>query len=665
MASAARILSDDYGRYFVRSWDPFLNFGTQADATQYISKVYALCTDAEKARIRLAFLGDLTQGGPDEGPKQYDPEKKDPDPESEDDPGVPGIDDDRYAAFGGGTNSADDEYLVYSLLELTDSIHDCSVKRSSRKLKDVASPDDEEPPAEGPTVEQRREYIRRCAGPSVLPVIVDKVRLTKAQFSRITPDIAAKLKARRIQMTLEDVVSWDTFLRYMTSNPTLNFGGKDVGNNMFGRDFMTGMFTYSGGGDFQLQFRKYIMQCIESHVYDDNSEYIVGKGKRYLSVGGTVYADILRSLMTTGIGSKEQNDKIDRALKDSIQNMDDDRAVVKGYCTNVELWAGKDAFKVATATGVGQVAQDVAKAKEVVKLTQLADLCRCMRKVYGPDAKFLLDTDPLIVQVVFSAQLSYEAFKDLCAIDERDARSLLPKQVPTVRLEEDEKRAIEDAYKRYQDSVACGWTLWYCDACNLDMHPTRLDGNINFSPEETGEIFHERSKVKVRLHDVTTDRFHITVRREVDGGPPDEQTTAVTKYGRRWFVGPDALDFSVNTTVTNIDNCIESGDTECRCARDMALKRAADWGMIRHCKNNGMVFVTQDRFCALYAAYMDVETCFVRVLDHGGVLQYSFALMTRATRATQAQVAGGSSPNTLIVALTAITVGMAVFGSVL
>lgn len=665
----AQILSDDYGRYFVRSWDPFLSFRTQADATRYISSVYnTLCSDEERTRIRVAFLGDLTQGhGRPYVMQVHDPTNKDEDTESSESEGVPGIDDDRYAAFGGGTNGADDEYLVYSLMELADSIHDCSVKRPSRKLKDVASPDDEEPPATGPIVERRREYIHGCTGPSVLPEIVDKLRIPKAQFDRIKPEVVAKLKGKRVKMTLQDVVSWDKFLRYMTSNPTLNFGGKVVGNNMFGRDFITGMFEYSGGGNFQLQFKLYIIKCIESYVYEDHSEYVVGTGRRQLSVGGSVYADILNSLMTvrTSVSgkSKEQKEKFNNALKESIQNAEDDVAIVKGYCTNVELWAAKDAHKVATAAGVREEVQEAAKAKEAVKLTQLADLCRCMRKVYGPNAKFLLDTDPLIVQIVFSAHLSYEAFKELCSIDQWDARSLLPNKVPSVRLEDDEARAIEDSYTRYRASVACGWTRWYCDACNLDKHATQLDDHITFSDKETGEIFHEKSKVKVRLHDVTKERFKITVSRTMNGSPPDEQTSDIAKYGRGWFVGADALDFSVNTTITNIDNSIKTGDTECERAPDMALKRAADWGMIRHCKDNGMVFVTQDRFCALYAAYMDVETCFVRVLDHGGVLQYSFALMTRTTRPT-IQKAGGSPTNALIVALTAITVGMAVFGSV-
>lgn len=98
--------------------------------------------------------------------------------------------------------------------------------------------------------------------------------------------------------------------------------------------------------------------------------------------------------------------------------------------------------------------------------------------------------------------------------------------------------------------------------------------------------------------------------------------------------------------------------------RPLALKRAGDWGMIRHCKDHGIVFVTQDRFCALYAALMDVETMFMRVVEHDGVNQYSFVLMTRET--PRAQRAGSSHilGPVAMAAVIALTVFMAVVGSV-
>lgn len=83
-----------------------------------------------------------------------------------------------------------------------------------------------------------------------------------------------------------------------------------------------------------------------------------------------------------------------------------------------------------------------------------------------------------------------------------------------------------------------------------------------------------------------------------------------------------------------------------------ALKRAADWGQIEHCKRNRMLFISADRMGTHYAAYRDAPVMLVKTRDFIGQddtsthVQYSFCMCASKharskMRKSSAQAAGG------------------------
>ena len=72
------------------------------------------------------------------------------------------------------------------------------------------------------------------------------------------------------------------------------------------------------------------------------------------------------------------------------------------------------------------------------------------------------------------------------------------------------------------------------------------------------------------------------------------------------------LDHSKDRMKGDIDLFKKRVGRERDCSVALAVKRAGDWGMIQHCKEHGMIFMTADRFAALYAAYRGVCVLFVK-----------------------------------------------------
>jgi hypothetical protein len=47
-----------------------------------------------------------------------------------------------------------------------------------------------------------------------------------------------------------------------------------------------------------------------------------------------------------------------------------------------------------------------------------------------------------------------------------------------------------------------------------------------------------------------------------------------------------------------------------------AIKRGGDWGQVEHCLKYNKIFVTADKFAALYAYYRGVRFIFMRQANH-------------------------------------------------
>lgn len=628
---------------YIDTWDSILHFRCQQDSDNYVNRILRDATDEEKRRIKLAFLGDLAKDCYDSVPN-IDAKESNRDVEGYE-PIAQG------SALGGGDDEEADqkkisEYKLYNLLELADSIHDCSNIRTKHKFA-IARWNDEVNNSE--TVKNRRNYIYNCVGSPIFPKVKIPVGIQEKDFKNMKQEVIDNFTPKNILMRMEDVASWDTFLKYMTLNPSLDFDGDYVNNTMFCKNFMSGMYNFKSG-DFETEYRKYLMNCIKVYTEDtveDQPNYtVLRKTNHARCVGGSVYADILKSQFPDTPDPYEIGDSLDESQRElSVYK------IGRGHCMNVEVWSS----------------QDEETSKELIKLTQLADLCRNMRIMFGKDAKFMLDTEPMIVCMVMGIEFVYKTFADNFIIDKDDAVSLLPKNelisslYPDRDVELTDQQLTEEAYEAYINSVNVNWSRWYCDATLMDARNPDMDKGIQFSPVETGPVFHEKSHVKITLRDASPTRYTYDITSELS--EIKDSTRTVEKINGSWeYPNGDTPDHSADGVIFAIDAAIKYNDSTNDCADKLAIKRAGDWGMIRHCKKNNMVFVTQDRFCALYAAYLDVEVLFLSTKEHENVNQYSFALLKK-TSITKMQEGSGKSKMGRFLWLTAITVAMAVLQS--
>jgi hypothetical protein len=413
------------------------------------------------------------------------------------------------------------------------------------------------------------------------------------------------------------------------------------------KDFMSGMFKYAAG-NFEDKYKEYLYECAQRTEEDELEDLLpytnVDASTRYArNAGGSVYSLILEEILLEEMKNA--------ALPSALARPDKYRKLDRGHIKNVEVWCPirDDSFR-----------------RKVICVTQIADLCRCMRVAFGRNARFMPDCGDMIVQSLLGIKFSYRSFVKYFEVD-----GYADPQV---------NKAFQDAHALAQVS----WSSWYCDATLMDSKEA-ID-NLHFDDTPTGKVFHDDSSVQIELsprNDVPTPRrytysltSHVS---SVDGEPPGTEIcreVTLAYAGRSNVAGPVEswvcdgveVDHSATEAAIQIERLAPdwiAGRTGPGEDRDgavaLAIKRAGDWGMVRHCKDNNMVFVTTDRFAALYAIFMDVQLLFLHTSQPEATFaQYSFALHTVDASAPSApQPGGGKRMMATWVALIAVIVAYA------
>jgi hypothetical protein len=189
-------------------------------------------------------------------------------------------------------------------------------------------------------------------------------------------------------------------------------------------------------------------------------------------------------------------------------------------------------------------------------------------------------------------------------------------------------------------------TLYSCDA---SVHDRAKFKPSVFSPDATGDVFHEVSMVNLKFDGAPTKDTYGFVLESKRGCPIDifdhesKRTSigydvAIGKNGRKEAIDRDTgVTHVLNTGQERMSDKIAELKLEKKnCAVALALKLAGDWGQIEHCKRKGWVFVTADKLASLYAVYRDVPLLYLNHNDSFKVgkgdrsfLQYSFVMADR------------------------------------
>lgn len=448
------------------------------------------------------------------------------------------------------------------------------------------------------------------------------------------PKIVIRAGARPAEVKkvgIETLAAWERFHNMITSVPTLRFGTEDVGNPMWrARDFMRQ----------------------ETFKWDDDIN-VASDFERFLKTDAT------------------------------------------------DMWC------------MGE------KDLEIFQLAQVARVCSAIRAKFGADPTrgnnitFLPDNSDFVMRIILGLTVIYNDIKTrLDKGNESPAqlmREALDGKSPSIEVPD--LTEAEAAFARAK-GLDAKWTCRSCDASMMDA----AHHDCIVHEAATGDVFHPQSAVQVTLRGATVRDDSYPVQEydfdvsskvaAVEPTTPDREKVSKTVYSMlddtkgyawtSWYWGDSEVDHSkdhMNSTLKTLKGIPATLARLRNGAVALAMKRAGDWGMIQHCKRYGMVFVTTDRFAALYAAYRGVcvihmKVAKIRIPKYDGTkrkdqqvpakaefVQYAFSFFATDAGVTALKFFPDDVPQPIFqtggaacailrnVALAGLTLAMAVFGS--
>ena len=261
---------------------------------------------------------------------------------------------------------------------------------------------------------------------------------------------------------------------------------------------------------------------------------------------------------------------------------------------------------------------------KVLRTEQLNSVCATMRKFFGNGLDCIVDQKSLFVpKLALQIEEGMAEFHRFYCIES------LQKQFESASEE------LKGEIKAFWSQSSFKWTSRTCDATMFDAedHFGQLDDR------DTGDVFHPASTIQVNIGDATDTSYRVTVDKK-DGTEPETKVLNNFK-GNFYWTNPQTgvkefTRFSKRLMHTKYQL---TGDPT-----HLAMKRAGDWGMVEHCKDNCMVLVTSDQLLVLYALFRGVRVLYfdmhgwvdspnakspVKALDDGAekdFVQYSFVL---------------------------------------
>ena len=262
--------------------------------------------------------------------------------------------------------------------------------------------------------------------------------------------------------------------------------------------------------------------------------------------------------------------------------------------------------------------------RRILKLVQVAQLIGLIQQKYSTVTETVIDASSdslyaLVIAMPCLAEAFFERFTTvpLCdtlqEVDERLKLCMRQVGVDTVHFE---KPKVIDAN--------------IFDAAN---NPLSLLNDVR----PTGPIYPPNFDYQVTLHGINVVKgirsLSITIQ-DTDGTILDVETTnkqCTDAVARRVVQAVFSIPKMLNYRSTN--NMLKALYAVSPCVK-LALKRAGDWGQVVHCKRYNKLFVTGDKFAALFAALLKVRFIYIRHQENlGGLIpnlerffKYTFVL---------------------------------------
>lgn len=243
---------------------------------------------------------------------------------------------------------------------------------------------------------------------------------------------------------------------------------------------------------------------------------------------------------------------------------------------------------------------------DVAKIFRVAAFCEKMRRRYSGKAKFMMDIEHKMAQMLFQYK-------------ETD-RCLGTKHIIV-------NEALGDVEHVINGETLNEWEFVQCDASVVDgmAHPGKHDGR------RTGVASLPGSLVQVTFEGMSDSDVAMYTASSAHRPIPDD---GVLKHVRNhaWIdpddPGRELATESYSTSGVHAIAKLRGGDPGV-VAHYAAMKRAADWGQVNHCVEYDMVFVTHDRPAFLYAIYMRCPAILMSVDSRyvgEGCIAYAFVM---------------------------------------
>lgn len=232
--------------------------------------------------------------------------------------------------------------------------------------------------------------------------------------------------------------------------------------------------------------------------------------------------------------------------------------------------------------------------EEVLKLQQIAHLIGNMRFMYGAMRDFQIDcTDQHILLII-------------CAIDHVSAAMLSRfSALAADNTISDIKPALKQMI--IDENIALSWTVTLSDANLFDA--AKNDVRLPHDERPTGPVFAPHANYQITLNGIRHGSTEVIIR---DADKSEAQFTITNKEATKEFSTKSLRPLVEALTPATYANPMRNFLAARSRPLLYALKRAGDWGQIEHAKRYRKVFITCDKYAALYAWYRRVPFMFMR-----------------------------------------------------
>lgn len=272
-----------------------------------------------------------------------------------------------------------------------------------------------------------------------------------------------------------------------------------------------------------------------------------------------------------------------------------------------------------------------------LKLEQVAELCCTMRDFYGEDCRFQVDrTDDYLLLLVTNLHHISKAMYSLFIV--RAGRA--------IASESDISEKLKHAIIRKTASGELVDTTWKVEMTDANFFDAALaNTGISVDYSVTGAVYRHHMPYQIEINGIHPTTKVLRVKITDTGASTATEVDVTNKEATRVFskntirlLASRASQQKKPAIATTVTVPLQTTLSYLSPATLYAIKRAGDWGQVQHCARYGKIFVTSDKFAALYAHYCKVRYIFLRRTEYFDVtktlpdfVRYTFVLANSYT----------------------------------